>query len=118
MLNNTIIFHMCTKNEWQAAEAAGFYGGSSQDVTDGFIHFSTADQILESAAKHHKGKQDLVLLSVDTETLGDILRWELARGGSLFPHLYGQLPIKAVIRADDLVLGPEGLHKLPEEFGV
>tara|TARA_B100001142_G_C14137699_1_gene579397 strand:+ start:356 stop:712 length:357 start_codon:yes stop_codon:yes gene_type:complete len=118
MANNSIIFHMCKNNEWQIALVSGIYNGSSQDVTDGFIHFSTADQILKSAEKHHNGQHDLVLLSVKVGFLGGALRWEKSRGGDLFPHLYGSLPIKAVIRVDHIELGPDGLHKFPQELSL
>lgn len=115
MVSGSIIFHMCTKIEWQAAEAAGVYEGSSQDAADGFIHFSAAEQVVASAAKHRAGQDGLVLLSVDAAALGDILKWEPSRGGALFPHLYGPLPLAAVIRVDDLALGPDGCHVFPAE---
>lgn len=107
------IFHMCRRDEWQAAERAGRYAGSSQDISDGFIHFSTAEQLRASAAKHRAGQDGLVLLTVDPQRLGDSLKWEPARGGQLFPHLYGPLPVAAVERVDDLPLGPDGTHRFP-----
>ena len=110
------IYHMCRQTEWQAAEAGGFYPGSSQDAADGFIHFSTQDQIVASAAKHRAGQTGLVLLSVDPGLLGDILKWEPARGGALFPHLYGPLPVVAVIDVDNLPLGDDGRHRFPSGF--
>ena len=110
------IYHMCRQTEWQAAEAGGFYPGSSQDAADGFIHFSTQDQIVASAAKHRAGQTGLVLLSVDPGLLVDILKWEPARGGALFPHLYGPLPVVAVIDVDNLPLGDDGRHRFPSGF--
>ncbi len=107
------IYHMCRREEWEAARAAGAYPGSSQDRADGFIHFSTAAQVVESAAKHRAGQDGLVLLAVDAERLGDALKWEPSRGGQLFPHLYGALPLDAVIRAVDLPLGQDGRHVFP-----
>ena len=107
------IYHMCRLTEWRAAEAGGFYPGSSQDAADGFIHFSTAAQVAASAAKHRAGQAGLVLLAVDPVRLGEALKWEPARGGQLFPHLYGPLPVTAVVRADDLPLGPDGRHVFP-----
>ena len=92
MVGGLVLYHMCTRAEWQAAEAVGVYEGSSQDAADGFIHFSTRDQIAVSAAKHRAGQDGLVLLSVDAraleDALGDALKWEPSRGGALFPHLY------------------------------
>jgi len=107
------IYHMCRRDEWEAAEASGFYRGSSQDRADGFIHFSTAAQIRESARKHRAGQTDLLLLAVDPAKLGAALRWEAARSGALFPHLYGPLPLAAVSRAEPLPLGGDGLHVFP-----
>ena len=118
MVGASIIFHMCAKIEWQAAKVAGVYKGSFQDVADGFIHFSTAYQVIESAAKHRAGQSGLVLLSVDTDSFDEILRWEPSREGALFPHLYGPLPLAAVIRVDDLALGPDGRHLFPVELGA
>jgi uncharacterized protein (DUF952 family) len=107
------IYHMCRRAEWQAAEARGVYHGSSQDAADGFIHFSTAAQIAESAARHRAGQADLVLLAVDPERLGAALRWEPARGGQLFPHLSGPLPLAAVVEVQPLPLGADGRHVFP-----
>jgi uncharacterized protein (DUF952 family) len=107
------IYHMCRHDEWQAAQRGGVYRGSSQDAADGFIHFSTAAQIVESAARHRAGQDDLVLLAVDARKLGAALRWETSRGGRLFPHLYGPLPLAAVIEALPLPLGADGRHVFP-----
>lgn len=107
------IYHICRRAEWASAEAAGSYPGSSQDRADGFIHFSTASQVAASAAKHRAGQSGLVLLSVDAAALGDRLRWEASRGGALFPHLYGALPLAAVRSVEDLPLGPDGRHVFP-----
>jgi len=88
-------------------------GGAPDDRSDGFLHFSTADQIVESAARHKAGQSDLVLLAVDAGRLGAALRWETSRGGALFPHLYGDLPVTAVLWAKSLPLGPDGMHQFP-----
>jgi uncharacterized protein (DUF952 family) len=106
---NELIYHMCLRAEWELAVQSGVYGGSSQDGADGFIHFSTGAQVPESARKHRAGQKDLVLLAVATEALGEALRWESSRGGALFPHLYGVLPISAVRCAVELPLGPDGV---------
>ena len=109
----TLIYHMCKQEEWETAQSAGAYGGSSQDRADGFIHFSTAEQIVESAAKHRAGQEGLLLLTVDAAAMGDLLKWEESRGGALFPHVYGDLPVSAAIKVDPLPLGPDGMHVLP-----
>lgn len=108
-----LIYHMCRREEWEAAEAAGRYDGSSEDAADGFLHFSSAQQIVESAARHRAGQDGLVLLAVDADRLGAALKWEQSRGGALFPHLYGGLPLEAVVRVDDLPRGPDGRHVFP-----
>ena len=109
----TLIYHACTATEWREAEREGQYRGSSNDAADGFIHFSTADQLGDSLAKHRAGEDDLVLVTAATAALGEALRWEPARDGQLFPHLYGPLPAAAIIRVEPLLLGPDGRHVLP-----
>ena len=113
-MENKIIFHICRSDEWHSAIERGMYSGSSQDKKDGYIHFSASNQVIESAAKHRAGQKGLVLLTVDGDLLEPSLKWEAARGGELFPHLYGDLPINAVLRAEELPLGPDGLHIFPK----
>jgi uncharacterized protein (DUF952 family) len=108
-----VIYKICTAAEWHAAEHAGAYSGSAVDRKDGFIHFSTAEQMGETAAKHFAGQRDLVLVSVDADKLGPGLKWEPSRGGALFPHLYGELGLYAVLRVDPLPLGEGGRHVFP-----
>ena len=108
-----LIYNLCRQPDWAAVLALGEYRGSADDRRDGFIHFSTAAQVVESAAKHRRGVADLLLLSVEAVAPGEALRWEPSRGGQLFPHLYGPLPTAKVLRADPLALGPDGLHRFP-----
>lgn len=89
------------------------FRGSEHDLRDGFIHFSTAAQVAETAARHFAGQRDLLLVRIDSEALGDRLRWEASRGGDLFPHLYGELDPAAVLGVDPLPLGPNGQHQFP-----
>ncbi len=107
------IYKICRAQEWRYAEREAVFRGSEVDQRDGFIHFSTAAQVAETAAKHFSGQSDLLLVSVNTSSLGDHLKWEPSRGGALFPHLYGQLDLAAVTRVEPLPLGPEGRHALP-----
>jgi uncharacterized protein (DUF952 family) len=109
----TIIYHLADRAAWTAARSLGVYDGTTQDKADGFIHFSTAAQVIESAAKHRKGVKNLVLLAVDDAVLGTALRWEPARGGQLFPHLFGALPTALVQAVHDLPLDAEGRHVFP-----
>ena len=110
----TTIYKICTAAEWREAERAGSFRGSEVDRRDGYIHFSTAEQADETARKHFSGQRDLVLVSVDPNALGDRLKWEPSRGGALFPHLYGELDLKAVRRVDPLPLDGQGEHVFPQ----
>jgi uncharacterized protein (DUF952 family) len=103
------IYKISTAALWQDAEAAGAFAGAPIDLADGFIHFSTAEQVQQTAALHFKGQADLVLAAIDATALGSALRYEPSRGGALFPHLYGKLPLSAVRWVRPLPLGPEGL---------
>jgi uncharacterized protein (DUF952 family) len=107
------IYRILTEQAWAKAQAAGAFSGSEHDVRDGFIHFSTAAQVAETAAKHYARMTDLVLLWVDVEPIAHALRWEVSRGGALFPHLYAELPSHAVRRAALLELDANGVHVLP-----
>ena len=107
------VFHLARRTAWEAAQRTGSYRGSDDDRRDGFLHFSTAAQIVESARRHRAGEPDLLLLRVRTADLGDELRWEPSRGGALFPHLYGELPVTAVDRVDELPLAADGTHVFP-----
>ena len=109
----TEIFHLARRAEWLEAESSGVYRGSDQDRADGFLHFSTSTQIVESARRHRAGEADLWLLRVHTQPLGEDLRWEASRGGALFPHLYGELPVSAVVDAVELPLDEAGEHVFP-----
>jgi uncharacterized protein (DUF952 family) len=109
-----MIYHMCRSEEWTTAKAAGIYHGSSQDLADGFIHFSTADQIVESARKHRSGQAGLVLITVDAALMSERLHWEPSRGGDFFPHLYGPLYPNESTRVEPLPIGPDGNHAFPK----
>jgi uncharacterized protein (DUF952 family) len=113
---NELIYHMCRADEWENAQKSGIYAGSSQDQTDGFIHFSTANQLRVSAGKHRARQDGLVLLSVAINQLGDLLKWEKSRDGDLFPHLYGDLLLSAVVHSEPLPLDNKGLHVFPKSI--
>jgi uncharacterized protein (DUF952 family) len=110
----TIIYKISDVALWNEAERAGVFAGAPIDVADGFIHFSTAAQAAETAARHFAGRRDLVLAAVDTDALGADLRYEPSRGGALFPHLYRGLPMSAVRWVKPLPLGTDGRHVFPE----
>lgn len=110
----TLIYKICSDALWREAERAGVFSGAAIDLEDGYIHFSTAEQASETAARHFAGQGDLVLVAIDAGALGDGLRWEPSRGGDLFPHLYGPLRLDAVRWVRPLPLGPDGRHVFPE----
>jgi len=108
----TRVYKILARAEWAAAEAAGCYEGSAVDRHDGFIHFSTAAQAAETARRHFAGQDDLVVLELEADDLGEDLRWEPSRGGDLFPHLYGPLATRQVLSVRDAPLGAEGVPML------
>jgi uncharacterized protein (DUF952 family) len=109
-----LILKIFTQEQWDALDRDGFTTGASVDVADGFIHFSTAEQVRETAAKHFAGRDGLVLAAVDSDALDDALKWEPSRGGALFPHLYRVLFLADVLWVRPLPLGPSG-HVFPPE---
>ncbi|MGU3537197.1 DUF952 domain-containing protein [Methylobacterium sp. A54F] len=110
-----LVYKICPRSLWEDAEAAGHFAGAPVDAADGFIHLSTAGQAPETAARHFAGQGDLLLVAVDAEALGAALRYEPSRGGDLFPHLYGVLPLSAVRAVRPLPLGDDGRHVFPPE---
>jgi uncharacterized protein (DUF952 family) len=108
-----MIYKICDAAAWRAAEGVGEFTGAPVDLADGFIHFSAGDQVEETAAKHFAGRRDLVLVAVAADAVGPALKWEPSRGGALFPHLYGKLPLRAVRWTRPLRLGPDGRHVFP-----
>lgn len=108
-----LIYKICPRLLWREAEEEGVFHGAAIDLADGFIHFSTAGQVAETAAKHFAGLDDLVLVAVEAERLGSALKYEVSRGGALFPHLYAPLPLDAVRWTVPMPLGPDGRHQLP-----
>jgi uncharacterized protein (DUF952 family) len=109
----TTIYKICETAQWAQAERNGAFRGSAVDLSDGYIHFSTGAQVADTAAKHFAGMSDLVLVAVEAEDLGGALKWERSRGGALFPHLYGPLPMAAVCWVQALRLDDDGRHVLP-----
>src|SRR5262249_47439270 len=98
----TCIYRIMTQEDWNAFQQRGVFEGSADDRRDGFVHFSRAEQVAGTHEKHYGGKGGLLLLEIDATKLGNALRFEPSRGGALFPHLYGQLHIDAVIAANPL----------------
>lgn len=107
-----MIYKIFRANEWEELASAGHTSGAPIDVADGYIHFSTAQQVVETAARHFAGVDNLVLAAVDENALSDLLKWEPSRGGALFPHLYRELRLKDVEWCKPMPLGTEG-HIFP-----
>jgi uncharacterized protein (DUF952 family) len=110
----TTVYKICEASQWRQAERDGEFRGSAVDLADGYIHFSTAAQVAGTAVKHFAGMSDLVLVAVEAEELGAALKWERSRGGDMFPHLHGVLPMTAVRWVKPMRLGEDGRHMLPE----
>jgi uncharacterized protein (DUF952 family) len=111
-----LVYKISSRAAWRKAEAEGVFTGAPVDVKDGFIHFSASHQVRETATRHFAGQADLILAVIDADRLGAALKWEASRGGDLFPHLYGPLPMSAVTGVFDLPLGADGLPLVPESI--
>jgi uncharacterized protein (DUF952 family) len=114
-----VILHIAHRRDWEAALSRGHYSAASLE-TEGFIHCSTPEQVVETANRFFPGQQDLVLLTIDESKLEAELRYEPASGGSaddargeLFPHLCGRLNLSAVVRVVAFAPGADGRFTLP-----
>jgi uncharacterized protein (DUF952 family) len=114
---SSIVYKIVSADLWQAAENAGRFDGAGIDLADGFIHLSTAQQAKRTAELYFRGQAGLLLVAVDCDILGDTLKYEPSRDGDLFPHLYGVLPLTAVVWAKPMPLDAEGNHIFPGELG-
>jgi uncharacterized protein (DUF952 family) len=105
------IYKILSVIQWKEAQSAGVFHGAPIDLADGFIHFSTTEQVEETARKHFKGQDELLLATIDETRLGEALRYEPSRGGQLFPHLYGSMPLSAVTHIVPLHMESDGYHR-------
>jgi len=110
----SVVFKIVPREMWQAAVGAGVFKGAPVDLADGFIHFSSAGQVRETAAKHFAGQADLLIAAFDGAAFGEAMKWEPSRGGALFPHLYGDLDPASALWVKELPLSPDGAHVFPE----
>ena len=113
-IEHKTVYKICDQNLWSDAEKAGVFNGAEIDLADGFIHFSTFDQVASTLAKHFAGRKDLLLIAVDAEALGEEIVYEEARGGFLFPHLYQPLSLDHVLWAKPIKTGDNAQHIIPE----
>lgn len=107
-----MIYKIFRQSEWQTLRTAGETTGAPIDVTDGYVHFSTATQAAETAAKHFANLDDLFLIACDSDAMGEALKWEISRGGAEFPHLYRVMAMSDVVWAQPLPL-VDGAHQFP-----
>ncbi len=110
-----LIYKIMTTAQWAEFAQSGVFTGAAIDLTDGYIHFSTAAQAQETAAKHFAGQTDLRLIWADGDALGEALKWEVSRGGAEFPHLYRDWPLDEVVGHADLPL-KDGVHQFPDNM--
>ena len=110
----TEIYKILAQTAWNEAQKEGVYQGSADDIRDGFIHFSTKEQLQGTLEKHYKGQKDLILLAIIESDLGEKLKWEPSRGGALFPHLYAPLPTSHVLWEKPLEMTNDGSHIIPK----
>lgn len=111
---DTYIYKIATTEQWETALESGTFKGAPIDLSDGFIHFSTADQVGETLSKHFHGQKNLLLVAVPSLTLGEALKWEVSRGGALFPHLYASLNVNTAEDVSPIEDLEDGSHRLPE----
>ena len=111
-----LIYKILRTEEWQSLRANAETAGAPVDVADGFIHFSTAEQARETAAKHFAQEDGLFLAAFDSDRMGEALKWEPSRGGALFPHLYGELDLGHAIGVYDLIEKEDGGHVFPKDY--
>lgn len=112
------VYKIMDRAAWEQFQAAGTFAGAPVDLADGFIHFSAAHQVQGTLDKHFAGRADLVLVAVDPAALGAALRWEVSRGGDLFPHLYAALPLQAVTGSALLTIAAGGRHSAAEALAM
>jgi uncharacterized protein (DUF952 family) len=110
------IYKIVTAQDWMKAEKFGLFKGSDHDLRDGFIHFSSGPQLRATAERYFRGQERLILVAADAAMLGEALKWEVSRGGENFPHLYGPLPMSAIVWTKPIPLGPDGRHCFPDEI--
>lgn len=113
---DALVYKLVPRAAWHEAERLGRFTGSPVDAADGFIHLSTGAQVADTAARHFGGVADLLLVAVSTSDVASTLRWEPSRGGALFPHVYGDLPLSAVRAVTPVPLGADGRHLFPDSL--
>ena len=114
MRNVDLIYKIASAEVVEASRRMGTFTGMAVDLADGYVHFSTAEQLPDTLRLHFRGQSDLVLLAVRTADLDSALTWEPSRGGALFPHLYGQMSMSVVAHEAPIAVDDDGRCDLPE----
>ena len=114
-MNLKHIYKILDKEDLKKAKSNGAYSGSSKDIEDGYIHFSSQEQVERTLKKYYSDEKNLILLKVETLNL-DHLVWEQASDGNFFPHLYSSLDLTNVVDEYEIKLNNEGNHALPDNF--
>ncbi len=117
-MSELFAYKILTGEQWAAFREEGIFHGAPVDLADGYIHLSGRDQVLGTLEKHFAGQDNLILAMVDLAALGSTVKWEVSRGGALFPHIYGPLPMTAVTTKAKLRLDETGQHVLPAGFAA
>ena len=115
-MSDNVIYKIFWAAEWQAAEGSGEFAGSADDIRDGFIHFSTAEQLRGTLEKYFADEEEIILASFEASALGEALRWEISRGGMKFPHLYAALPVNAALQIKRVLKNNAGEFILPDRL--
>jgi uncharacterized protein (DUF952 family) len=115
-MSDLFAYKILTKDQYDRLKTDGVFKGAPVDLADGYIHMSTREQAAETAARHFAGQDNLVMLMIDLAPFGGAVKWEESRGGALFPHLYGELPLSAVAGKVVLRLDEQGKHLFPAGF--
>lgn len=111
----TLIYKTIAADAWAEAQQNGIFAGAAIDLADGYIHFSSSEQVEETVSKHFAGRNNLLLIAFNADRFGAALKWEISRGGALFPHFYGSLDPASAVWAKPLLL-LDGVHVLPEDW--
>ncbi len=115
-MTNKIIYKICNEKEWTKALEKGIYEGSEHDIRDGFIHLSTKSQLEGTLSKHFSNQENLLLIAIEEEKISSNLKYEPARNGELFPHIYGKLETHSVLWVKEIKKQSDGCHLLPENI--
>lgn len=111
--SETVAYKILTKEQLTQFLKSGTFTGAPVDIADGYIHMSTAGQVRDTLDKHFAGQANLHIAAVDLVALGETVKWEVSRGRALFPHIYADLPLSAVMAHGPIEFDASGELRLP-----